>query len=265
MREIVVDTETTGLEAQQGHKIVEIGCVELQRSVPTGNEFHRYLNPERDIPESAREIHGIDEDFVKTMPRFGDIALDLLDFFGDAILVMHNAPFDLGFLNAELEHCARPPLANSVCDTLVLAQDRFRGERVGLDALCRRYRIDLSERERHGALIDARLLAKVYLELCGGRQQGIGFAAPQPVPVSGSISSSGSVETSEQSSSSETESRQASEQESKTESKQESKQESKTESKQEQRERPPFRVLPASPEEKEAHLALLAKIEQKQP
>ena len=237
MREIVVDTETTGLDALQGHKIVEIGCVELQHCVPTGQEFHRYLNPERDIPESAREIHGIDDNFVKSMPRFADIADELLEFFGDAALVIHNAPFDLGFLNNELKCCAKPPLSNPVCDTLVLAQDRFRGERVGLDALCRRYGIDLSVRERHGALTDAHLLAKVYLELRGGRQQGIGFAEPLP------IAPADEAKPSSQPSSLKVQSPQATEQ---------------------RKERPPLRVLPASPEERVAHRALLAKIHQQQ-
>ena len=263
MREIVVDTETTGLDALQGHKIVEIGCVELQRCVPTGNEFHRYLNPERDIPASARDIHGIDESFVKNMPRFADIADELLEFFGDAPLVIHNAPFDLAFLNTELKCCAKPPLANKVCDTLLLAQDRFRGERVGLDALCRRYGIDLSARGRHGALIDARLLARVYLELCGGRQQGIGFAdigfadtgfadigfaePPPPASVSASpapaaFATSAVVEPSASSRPPETQSRQATAPPA----------------------RPTFRVLPATPQEKEAHRAMLAKIQQEQ-
>ena len=248
MREIVVDTETTGLDALQGHKIVEIGCVELQHCVQTGNEFHRYLNPERDIPESAREIHGIDDNFVKTMPRFADIADELLKFFGDATLVIHNAPFDLGFLNNELKFCAKPPLSNPVCDTLVLAQDRFRGDRVGLDALCRRYGIDLSVREKHGALTDAHLLAKVYLELCGGRQQGIGFAEPlvkpfaEPLPVA-PAEAKPSSQPSSQMSSLKGQSPQATEQ---------------------RKERPPLRVLPASPEERVAHRALLAKIQQQQ-
>ena len=255
------------MDALQGHKIVEIGCVELQRCVPTGNEFHRYLNPERDIPASAREIHGIDESFVKNMPRFADIAVELLEFFGDASLVIHNAPFDLAFFNTELKCCAKPPLSNKVCDTLLLAQDRFRGERVGLDALCRRYGIDLSARGRHGALIDARLLAKVYLELCGGRQQGIGFADigfadtgfadtgfadtgfAEPPPASASTSASilasaapAIVEPSASSRPPETQSRQATAPQA----------------------RPTFRVLPATPQEKEAHRALLAKIQQEQ-
>ena len=241
MREIVVDTETTGLEAGQGHRIVEIGCVELKRSLPTGSEFHRYLNPDRDIPDIARQIHGIDDNFVKDKPRFADIADDLLIFFGDAKLVMHNAPFDMSFLNAELSRCAKPGLANDVCDTLLLAQDRFRGERVGLDALCRRYGIDLAVRERHGALIDARLLAKVYLELCGGRQQGIGFAEPAaPQPLSSRAPKAQQPSDPEQ------------------------KQEKEQGKEQAQEERVSFRVLHASLEEKEAHRALLAKIKEKQ-
>ncbi len=244
MREIVVDTETTGLDASRGHKIVEIGCVELLRTVPTGKEFHRYLNPERDIPESAREIHGIDEKFVKKMPRFADIAEELLAFFGDAKLVIHNAPFDMAFLNTELEHCGKPPLANDVCDTLLLAQDRFRGERVGLDALCRRYGIDLSARQRHGALIDAHLLARVYLELCGGRQQGMGLAEPEsPQAVVAPVASVVAAVAEERL----------------------GKREEKSEENEEKREggdgeRGSFRVLLASGEEREAHLALMEKI-----
>ena len=234
MREIVVDTETTGLDASRGHKIVEIGCVELLRLVPTGKEFHRYLNPERDIPESAREIHGIDEKFVKKMPRFVDIAEELLAFFGDAKLVIHNAPFDMAFLNTELEHCGRPLIANDVCDTLLLAQDRFRGERVGLDALCRRYGIDLSGRQRHGALIDAHLLARVYLELCGGRQGGMGFAEESLQPVVAPVAAVAVTE-------------------------------SRLEKREEggeggDEERGSFRVLLASDEERAAHLEMMAKI-----
>ncbi len=249
MREIVVDTETTGLDALQGHKIVEIGCVELQRLVPTGKEFHRYINPERDIPESARAIHGIDEKFVKTMPRFADLADELLEFFGDATLVIHNAPFDMAFLNTELEHCGKPPLANAVCDTLLLAQDRFRGERVGLDALCRRYGIDLSARQRHGALIDARLLAQVYLELCGGRQQGMGLVEPElPSPVVDKQTASAVIEP--QPHREKNEEKQAEQQG-----------EQRGEQRGEQQgERRSFRVLLASDEERKAHLALLAKI-----
>ena len=251
MHEIVVDTETTGLDALQGHKIVEIGCVELRHLMPTGRELHRYLNPERDIPESAQAIHGISGRFVKNMPRFAEVAEELLNFFGDARLVIHNAPFDLSFLNAELTHCGKPTLTNSVCDTLLQAQDRFRGERVSLDALCRRYAIDLSTRKQHGALTDAHLLAKVYLELCGGRQQGMGFAEPQPAqptpqpdqptPIPAALEPSAS-DTQRQDLSTEPRQQQASQQQA----------------------RPPFRVLLASSEEKEAHRALLDRIKQQQ-
>ncbi len=181
MREIVLDTETTGLKHEDGDKIIEIGCVELQNRLPTGREFHRYLDPERDIPEASQEIHGIDEEFVKGKPIFNYIADELLEFLGDAVLVIHNAPFDLGFLNAELEACAKPRLSpERVCDSLVLAQEKYRAERVSLDALCRRYGIDLSQRKQHGALLDARLLAKVYLELIGGRQKRIGLVDEKP-------------------------------------------------------------------------------------
>ena len=174
MREIVLDTETTGLSHEHGHKILEIGCVELRDRLPTGKEYQCYLDPERDIPESSREIHGIDESFVKGKPVFRSIADDFLRFLEDSPLVIHNAPFDLGFLNAELTACARPNISyDNVCDSLILAQEKYRAERVSLDALCRRYGIDLSVRKQHGALLDARLLAKVYLELCGGRQKGI--------------------------------------------------------------------------------------------
>ena len=181
MREIVLDTETTGLKYQEGDKILEIGCVELKNRLPTGREFHCYLDPERDIPEASREIHGIDEAFVKGKPIFSYIADDFLNFLGDAVLVIHNAPFDLGFLNAELEACAKPRLSpERVCDSLVLAQEKYRAERVSLDALCRRYGIDLSQRKQHGALLDARLLAKVYLELIGGRQKNISLSSENP-------------------------------------------------------------------------------------
>ena len=250
MHEIVVDTETTGLDAQQGHKIVEIGCVELRHLVPTGAEFHRYLNPERDIPESAQAIHGISGRFVKNMPRFAEVAEELLNFFGDVRLVIHNAPFDLSFLNTELKHCGKPTLTNPVCDTLLLAQDRFRGERVSLDALCRRYAIDLSTRERHhGALTDAHLLAKVYLELSGGRQQGIEFAEPQPAQpiVSAALEPSAPDTQSGQALATEQGQEQANQQQAS-----------------QQQARPPFRVLLASSEEKEAHRALLDRIKQQQ-
>jgi DNA polymerase III subunit epsilon len=170
MREIVLDTETTGLDPADGHRIVEIGCVELVNHVPTGHHFHRYLNPERPMAEDALAVHGISDEMLAGQPRFGEIVDELLGFLGAARLVIHNAEFDLRFLNHELRLVGRPPLACAHEDTLALARRRFPGAPASLDALCRRFAIDLSERERHGALLDCRLLAEVYLELVGGRQ-----------------------------------------------------------------------------------------------
>jgi len=176
MREIVVDTETTGLDPQGGHRIVEIACLELLHHIPTGRKFHRYINPDRDMPADAFAVHGLTAEFLAEHPRFGEVAAALLGFIGDDPLVIHNAEFDLGFLNAELRGLGLPPLNSTFVDTLALARSRFPGASASLDALCRRFAIDLSVRERHGAEIDCGLLAEVYVELLGGRQPGLDFA-----------------------------------------------------------------------------------------
>ena len=180
MREIVLDTETTGLDPGAGHRIVEIGCIELINHVPTGRSFQAYLNPDRAMPSDAFEVHGLSDDFLAGQPRFADVAGKFLDFLGDATLVIHNAQFDLGFLNAELDRLGRPPLPESrAIDSVQLARRKFPGAPAGLDALCRRFGIDDAVRVRHGALPDAELLAEVYLELVGGRQPGLALAAAE--------------------------------------------------------------------------------------
>ena len=187
MREIVLDTETTGLDPRSGDRVVEIGCVELNFHVPTGRELHLYINPERDMPEEAFAIHGISEDFLKDKPIFGDIVDEFLEFLGDdAALVIHNAPFDAKFLNWELEALKKPPIpATRLIDTLEIARKKYPGGSNSLDALCRRFDVDLSVREKHGAVIDCRLLAAVYLELIGGKQPGLLLSADQKNPTSG--------------------------------------------------------------------------------
>ncbi len=171
MREIVLDTETTGLDPSQGHRLIEIGCVELFNRIPTGQVFHRYINPERDVPEEAFRVHGLSLDFLKDKPLFQDVADELLAFIADAPLIIHNALFDLGFINAELERCARPPVDRArLVDTLLLARRKHPAGPNRLDDLCQRYRIDSSRRTKHGALLDAELLAEVYVELIGARQ-----------------------------------------------------------------------------------------------
>lgn len=171
MREIILDTETTGLDPKEGHRVVEIGCVELVNAIPTGRTWHCYLNPERDVPEQAFAVHGLSTDFLSTKPRFADKADEFLEFVESAMLVIHNAKFDFGFLNAELEWAFKPLLTwDRIVDTLALARRRHPGAPASLDALCRRYGIDISERDLHGALLDCRLLASVYVELVGGKQ-----------------------------------------------------------------------------------------------
>ena len=172
MREIVLDTETTGFEPNEGHRIVEIGAVELFNHVPTGRTYHQYINPERDMPTEAFEVHGLGEEFLRDKPVFAAIAQDFLDFIGeDAKLVIHNAAFDMKFLNAELGWAKKPLIANDrALDTLMMARRRFPGSPASLDALCRRFNIDNSSRTLHGALLDSEILADVYLELIGGRQ-----------------------------------------------------------------------------------------------
>lgn len=177
MREIVLDTETTGLSPKAGHKVVEIGCLELKNHIPTGNTFHCYINPDRDMPEEAFKVHGLSGDFLKDFPLFGDHADSFMDFLEDSPLIIHNAEFDLRFLNAELEFIDRPTLqGRPVIDTVLLARKKFPGAPANLDALCKRFQIDISKRTLHGALIDCELLAEVYIELLGGRQRGFSFA-----------------------------------------------------------------------------------------
>lgn len=171
IREIILDTETTGLSPKDGHRIVEIGAVEMVNKVLTGQEFHCYINPERDMPSDAYRIHGISSDFLQTKPLFKDITQDFLKFIDNATLVIHNAQFDIKFLNNELSLLGEASLELSeAIDTLHMARKKFPGARASLDALCKRFKIDNSNREQHGALIDARLLADVYVELTGGRQ-----------------------------------------------------------------------------------------------
>jgi DNA polymerase-3 subunit epsilon len=176
MREIVIDTETTGLDPQAGHRIVEIACVELIHHVPSGRRFHRYVNPERDMPADAQVVHGLTAEFLAAHLPFAMVADELAAFIAADRLVIHNAEFDLGFINAELGRLGRPQLACPFVDTLAVARRRFPGAPASLDALCRRFAIDLSARDRHGAQIDCDLLAAVYIELLGGRQPGLDFA-----------------------------------------------------------------------------------------
>lgn len=208
LREIILDTETTGLKPGEGHRIVEIGCVELVNSIPTGRTWHCHLNPERGMPQRAYEVHGLSAEFLSDKPLFADRADELLAFIEGAMLVMHNAEFDFGFLNAELERVPLPVLRwDRVTDTLALARRRHPGAPASLDALCRRYGVDLSERETqgHGALIDCRLLAAVYVELVGGQQARLELTAnaaqaammqaddvavrPRPAPLAARLSS----------------------------------------------------------------------------
>lgn len=178
MREIALDTETTGLDPAAGHRVVELGCVELVNHLPSGREFHTYLNPERDMPEAAFRVHGLSGEFLADKPTFAAVVSDFLEFLADAPLVIHNAEFDLRFLNAELAALGLPEIERSrAVDTLALARRKFPGAGASLDALCRRFEIDTSVRDRHGALVDARLLAEVYLELVGGRQPTLGLSA----------------------------------------------------------------------------------------
>jgi len=177
MREIVLDTETTGFEPSQGDRIVEIGAVELFNHMPTGRTYHQYINPERAMPKSAFEVHGLGDEFLSDKPLFKDIAQAFLDFVGDSQMVIHNASFDMKFLNAELKWVNRPELLMSQSlDTLAIARKKFPGANASLDGLCRRFGIDNSSRTLHGALLDSEILAEVYLELLGGRQSGFVLA-----------------------------------------------------------------------------------------
>lgn len=182
-REIAFDTETTGLDPRAGHRLVEIGCVELIHGMPTGQSWHSYLNPERDMPEEAFNVHGLSVDFLQDKPLFGAVVEGFLEFVGDATLVIHNAAFDLGFINAELDRVGRPALTNTFIDTVSAARRKFPGQRNSLDALCERFGIDNAHRTKHGALLDAELLAEVYVELNGGRQRGLDLAGTPEVTV----------------------------------------------------------------------------------
>jgi DNA polymerase-3 subunit epsilon len=181
-REIVLDTETTGLDHKTGHRLIEVACVEVEDFMPTGRSFHRLIHPDREIDPDAERVHGISLASLKDKPRFNhpDVCDALLEFVGDSIVVAHNAPFDRGFLNSELSRAGKPLLAEPRwIDTLSLAQKRFPGMHNSLDSLCKRFKISLAEREKHGALIDATLLAAVYLELRGGRERGLDLGGPQ--------------------------------------------------------------------------------------
>ncbi len=174
MREIALDTETTGLDPFEGHRVVEIGCVEMVNRVRTGNFFHTYLNPERSVPPEAFRVHGISQEFLKDKPLFDGVASGFLEFIGESPLVIHNAVFDLRFINYELDKVGKAPLDDRrAVDTLKIARFKFPGSPASLDALCKRFKIDLSRREKHGALLDAELLADVYLELLGGSQESL--------------------------------------------------------------------------------------------
>lgn len=180
MREIVLDTETTGLDPASGDRIVEIGAVELFNHLPTGKTYHQYLNPQRAMPPEAFEVHGLGDDFLRDKPLFATVAADFLAFIADSPLVIHNAAFDMKFLNAELTRSGHPPLPTSrATDTLMISRQKFPGSPASLDALCRRFGIDNSGRAKHGALLDSEILAEVYLELVGGRQPDFGLSPEQ--------------------------------------------------------------------------------------
>jgi len=190
LREVVLDTETTGLDPKSGDRIVEIGCVELVNHIATGRTFHQYINPERDMPERAEAVHGLSEEFLSDKPLFSDIAGELDEFLGDSVLIIHNADFDLGFLNTEYERLDNdhPPLGfGRAVDTVSMARKKFPGAQANLDALCRRFQIDISDRDLHGALKDAKLLAEVYLQLIGGRQQDMELSATGGQDVAGDV------------------------------------------------------------------------------
>ena len=182
MKEIVLDTETTGMDPNDGHRIIEIGCVELDNHIPTGRHLQLYINPERDIPADATAVHGITNEFVADKPVFSQVYSEFMDFIGEASLVIHNAEFDMKFINWELGQVGHKAIGwGNVIDTLAIARKKFPGSPANLDALCRRFGIDNTERTYHGALLDSELLAEVYLELLGGRQHGLGLAAKKTV------------------------------------------------------------------------------------
>ncbi|WP_296721801.1 DNA polymerase III subunit epsilon [Erythrobacter sp.] len=188
MREIIFDTETTGLDPKSGDRMVEIGCIEMVGRVETGRTFHAYYNPERDMPMEAERVHGLSAAFLATKPRFAESVDELLEFLGDSPLVAHNAGFDFGFLNNELERIGRAAISlERMVDTVALARKKHPGAKNSLDALCTRYGIDRSHRVKHGALLDAELLAQVYVELTGGRQIGLELAAVHSVTVAAAV------------------------------------------------------------------------------
>jgi len=175
MKEIVLDTETTGISAKEGHRIVEIGCIELENLIPTKKKFHSYLNPERKVSEKALEVHGYTDDFLSNQKKFKEVVEDFLNFIDGKKLIIHNANFDLEFLNKELKLLGKEKINNEIVDTLVLARDKFPGASISLDALCKRYRIDNSKRVNHTALIDCDLLAKVYINLIDQKEPSLNF------------------------------------------------------------------------------------------
>jgi DNA polymerase III subunit epsilon len=182
-REIVLDTETTGLNPLTGDRVVEIGGVELVNHVPTGRHFHKYVNPERAMADDAFRVHGLSDEFLRDKPRFAEIAEEMLAFLGEAPLIAHNATFDVTFLNAELERAGKPSLRNEIIDTVMLAKEKHPGAKISLDALCKHYGIDNSRRTLHGALLDSEILADVYLELIGGRQVALALVEETRVAV----------------------------------------------------------------------------------
>ena len=175
MKEVVLDTETTGISVKEGHRIVEIGCIELDNLIPTKNKFHCYLNPERKVSEKAFEVHGYSDDFLSKQKKFNEVVDEFLDFIFDKKLIIHNAEFDIGHLNHELQILGKKKISNKVVDTLILARDKFPGSSISLDALCKRYRIDNSKRVQHTALIDCDLLAKVYINLIDQKEPTLDF------------------------------------------------------------------------------------------
>jgi DNA polymerase-3 subunit epsilon len=179
MKEIVLDTETTGISIKEGHRIVEIGCIELDNLIPTKKKFHCYLNPERKVSEKALEVHGYTDEFLATQKKFSEIGEQFLEFIKDKRLIIHNANFDLGHLNNELSKLGKKKIANDITDTLILARDKFPGSPVSLDALCKRYRIDNSKRTQHTALIDCDLLAKVYINLIDQKEPTLNFQSEE--------------------------------------------------------------------------------------
>lgn len=184
MREIAFDTETTGLDPRNGDRLVEIGGVELINHVPTGRTYHVYLNPERDVPLEAFNVHGLSTEFLADKPKFAEVAREFLDFVADAVLVIHNASFDMGFINMELARVGMAPIPPAqVLDTLAIARRKHPGSPASLDALCSRYGIDNSRRTKHGALLDSEILAEVYIELIGGKQAGLAFGAEEDVDL----------------------------------------------------------------------------------